>query len=132
MHQSNIKSSQHNWSKKNLVTKMGRKGGYDEMVCSNCGMKGRRYGFETVEVAETYKLENVNLCPKAKPSTIPKKIKVVKCGAFGKQFENLIPESTHDVIEAPKPYKNDHTGVWVMGVGEPVKLLNGEFVQVND
>lgn len=32
---------QHNWAKKSLVTE---KGGYDKMVCTNCGATGKRYG----------------------------------------------------------------------------------------
>jgi len=130
MYQSNIKNSHHNWEKQNLVTKMSRRGGYDEMICSNCGMKGRRYGFETVEVSETYKLENVNLCPKAKLAEIPEKIRITYCTAQGKQFENLTPDSIHQIVTPPENYKNDHTGVWVMGIGEPVKVLPEEFIRI--
>jgi hypothetical protein len=131
MYQSNIKTSQHVWEKQNLVTKATRKGLFDEMVCENCGMKGRRYGFETVEVSESYKIESVNFCPKAKKPKIPKIVKVTYCRAHGRVFENITPNSIHDVVEPPKGYKNDHTGVWVMGVGEPVKLITGEFVSAD-
>lgn len=127
MYHSNVKTSQHDWEKKNLVTVARRGRMFDEMVCKNCGMKGRRYRFDTVEVSETYKSENVHLCPKAKQSELPEKIKVIKCTAFGTAFSNLEPGTIHDVVTPPEGYKNDHTGVWVMGVGEPVKLLMGEF-----
>jgi len=131
MHHSNIKTSQHDWEKKNLVT-IGKRGRmYDEVVCKNCGMKGRRYDFESVEISENYKSKNVYLCPKAKPAEIPKRIKITICNAFGKAFSNLSSGSIHDVVTPPKGYKNDHTGVWVMGVGEPVKLVTGEFVSIN-
>jgi len=57
------------------------------------------------------------------------KIKITKCLAFGKQFENLTPDSVHDVIEAPERYKSSKVvGVWVMGVGEPVKVLPNEYI----
>ncbi len=127
MYQSNIKTAGHSWEKKNLVT-VNRKGKmFDEMVCRYCGMKGRRYGFESVEVSENYNYENVNNCPKAPAPNIPKKVKVTRCTANGKAFSNLTPHSIHEVVEPPKGYKNDLSGVWVMGVGEPVKLLNNEF-----
>lgn len=128
MYQSNIKTSQHVWEKQNLVT-VNRKGKmFDEMVCQKCNMKGRRYGFVSVEVSESYNVENVHLCPGAEEFEVPKKVTVVKCTANGKRFENLIPNSIHETVTPPIGYKNDHTGVWVMGVGEPVKLLSYEFV----
>ena len=129
MHLSNIKTSNHNWEKQNLVTISRRGKTFDEMVCKNCRMKGKRYGFINVEVSEKYKLENVNLCPKS-THKIPETVKVTNCEAFGKRFSNLIPGSIHAVVEPPNGYLNDHTGVWVMGVGERVKLLTGEFVAV--
>ena len=131
MYQSDIKTSQHVWEKKNLVTVNSRGKMFDEMVCKNCGMKGRRYGFVSVEVSENYKLENVKLCPKAPKKEIAQKVKVIKCGAQGKAFANLVPDSVHEVVTPPAGYKNDHTGVWVMGVGEPVKLLSNEFTEVS-
>ncbi len=131
MYQSNIKTSQHVWEKKNLVTVNSRGRMFDEMVCKYCGMKGRRYGFENVEVRENYKIENVNLCPKAPKKEIAQKVKVTRCTAHGKAFANLLPDSIHEVVTPPDGYKNDHTGVWVMGIGEPVKLLANEFTEVS-
>lgn len=132
MYQSDIKTSQHICMKQNLVTisKSGRM--YDKMKCSLCGMEGKRYGFTHVEVLEKYKEENVHLCPNAKPIEIPKKIKVIRCLASGAPFKNLLPNSEHEVVTPPTGYKNDHTGVWVMGVGEPVKLLSDEYEIINE
>jgi hypothetical protein len=127
MYRSNIKTSQHNWVKQNLVTVSRGGKMFDEMICSNCKMKGRRYDFVSVEVSEKYKSENVHLCPKADPIVIPKKIKVIRCMANGNAFKNINPDSVHEVVTPPVGYKNDHTGVWVMGVGEPVKLLRNEY-----
>lgn len=127
MQQSNIKSSRHDWEKKNLVTLSKGNQHYDEMVCLNCGMKGKRFGFTEVEVSDRYKKENVECCPNAVKEQIPEKVKITHCNAQGGAFANLIPGSEHEVVIPPKGYKNDHTGVWVMGVGEPVKLLSNEF-----
>ena len=131
MYQSVIKTSGHVWEKQNLVTINSRGKMYDQMVCKNCGMKGRRYGFTAVEVSENYKFENVHRCPKAKAIKLPEKVKVIRCTANGKAFSNLLPDTIHEVVTPPNGYKNDHTGVWVMGVEEPVKLLTGEFVPVS-
>ena len=59
-----------------------------------------------------------------------RKIKITHCEAFGIQFENLVDGSIHEVIKTPSGYKNDSKGVWVMGVGEPVKVLNREFIEI--
>lgn len=127
MYQSNIRTSGHIWEKQNLVT-IGRGGRmYDEMICKNCGMKGKRYGFTSVEVSEKYKIENVQRCPNAS-QVIPGKVKITRCTATGKAFDNLLPDTVHEVVTPPDGYKNDHTGVWVMGVGEPVKVLSNEFI----
>ena len=131
MHQSNIKTSQHVWQKQNLITVCSKGRTFDKMVCEKCKMKGRRYGFEVVEVSESYKFENAHLCSKAEPIELPKQVRVSRCTAVGESFSNLTANSIHDIVLPPKGYKNDRTGVWVMGVGEPVKLLSGEFVSVS-
>ena len=129
MYKSEIKTSGHVWEKQNLVTLNSRGKIYDQMVCKNCGMKGRRYDFTTVEVSEKYKCENVHKCPKA--VKLPEKVKVIRCTAYNKAFSNILPDTIHEVVTPPNGYKNDHTGVWVMGVGEPVKLLASEFISVS-
>lgn len=53
------------------------------------------------------------------------KIRIINCTAVGPQFENLTPGSIHEVIPAPKG-ENNNRGWWVMGVGEPVKVLTHE------
>lgn len=42
-------------------------------------------------------------------------------------FANLDIGTIHDIIPTPK----NESGLWVMGVGEPVKLLQGEFRIIN-
>ena len=72
----------------------------------------------------------INRKPKELKPT-EQKIKITVCQAFGPQFENLIPDSIHDVIETPARHKNSEMkGVWVMGIGEPVKVLNDEYTQI--
>lgn len=54
------------------------------------------------------------------------RIKIVSCDAFGPAFNNLKPGSVHKVIDTPSE-EDDSKGVWVMGVGEPVKVLLNEY-----
>lgn len=130
MYHVDIKESLHEWEKTNLVTKSTRGKSFDEVVCKNCQMKGRRYNLGQVSISETYSKDKVFLCPKATLREVAKKVRVTFCSAHGKIFGNLTPGSEHEVVTPPGDYKNDHTGVWVMGIGEPVKLLSNEFVEL--
>lgn len=112
----------HTFEKQNLVTIIGKKGTYDIFKCSACGIKGKAYNFTEIQIDSKSKKKALN-CP---GSAAVKKIKITNCRAVGRQFENLTPGSIHEVIEPPAGYDNSR-GVWVMGVGEPVKVLFGEF-----
>ena len=57
------------------------------------------------------------------------RIRITNCRAFGPEFKNLLPGSIHETIKPPKG-ENNKDGVWVMGAGVPVKVLNGEFVTI--
>ena len=57
------------------------------------------------------------------------KIQITECKAFGKDFENLTPGSIHEVLNAPEGARTEG-GVWVLGVGEPVFVLDGECKRV--
>lgn len=46
--------------------------------------------------------------------------------AYGPAFENLKPGAIVEPVKAPTGQKH-LSGIWVMGVGEPVRLLPGEF-----
>ena len=61
---------------------------------------------------------------------IPKRIKITHCQAFGRCFANLTDGSEHDVVVAPGNYNNDYSGVWVIGIGEPVKVLTNEYIRI--
>ena len=113
----------HQWDKKNLVTLNDRKGQYDLLRCKFCGIEGKRYSLSTIQVYDRY-VKKIDCCPKAPRG---KQIQVVRTTAFGPTFANLVPGSVHDVVEAPAGQDSER-GVWVMGCGEPVLLLFGEFV----
>lgn len=59
--------------------------------------------------------------------TKPERIRITYCKAFGSSFENITSGSIHKVISTPIGEKEDGRGVWVLGAGEPVKVLNNEF-----
>lgn len=114
----------HLWNKLNLVTQ-GKTRLHDSYRCELCGITGKSYFIGTISVQERY-WNKLTRCPGLK--TI-KRIKVTECRAVGRQFQNLTTGSVHDVIPPPAG-ENAKNGVWVQGVGEPVKLLFGEFEEL--
>ncbi len=54
-------------------------------------------------------------------------ITITNCTATGNVFKNLTPGSEHTIIDPPAGRINFSDGVWVMGKGEAVKVLNSEF-----
>ena len=119
----NLSEGGHTWEKQNLVTVSTRKGGHDVLKCKHCGIQGKTSSLWTISLKGSYSPDKVYNCPNNKKAS---KIQITQCTAFGKVFENLTPGSIHEVIAPPEEYKND-TGTWVMGVGEPVKVLPHEF-----
>jgi len=122
----NRAKTNHNFEKQNMMTKFDRRGSYDEFKCSLCGLSGKAYNLKEVFVSEK-SAKKAHNCPKA---NTPIKIQITQCGAFGKLFKNLIPRSIHYVVPTPEGHDNSG-GVWVMGVGEPVKVLFDEYEVVS-
>jgi hypothetical protein len=67
------------------------------------------------------------------------KIQIIECSAVGGIFANLTPGSIHEVVTPPKApkearipanYENNDDGVWVQGVGEPVRVLRREYMVI--
>jgi hypothetical protein len=58
---------------------------------------------------------------------MPQRIRIIQCRAMGYKFSNLTPGSEHDTVRPPKPYVSMTDGVWIQGVGEPVKVLLNEY-----
>lgn len=121
MIQLSLDGSGHDFKKQNLVTERDSRGLHDRYKCKHCGLEGKSRSLGNVSVRRNKK------CSYVPPVPVIKKIEVIECRAVGKHFSNLKPKSQHKTVKAPPPYKDDDTGVWVMGVGEPVKLLNYEF-----
>lgn len=126
-----LNETSHDFVKNNLISIIARRGTYDEYRCSLCDMAGKRWGLSSsIEVTVpkgTLLAARMRHCPKAVPTKAPLKIKISICRAQGKAFGNISPGSIHDVIEAPAGEVDDLRGFWVMGVGEPVKILSGEY-----
>lgn len=129
MHTIIKKHSNHHWEKKNLITIMRGSKSWDELACERCGIVGKQYNLAEIQISTKYSKKMAESCPYAEPNQT-KRIKITNCYATGRQFANLVADSEHDIIETPKGQKIDNRGVWVMGVGEPVKILNDEFIVV--
>ena len=117
----------HEWEKVNLVTVTEKHGSHDVLKCKHCGIQGKTSSLCTIRLKGSYSHDKVYSCPNIPKST---KIQITECTAFGESFSNLTPGSIHDVIVPPETYKTDK-GTWVMGVGEPVKVLPSEFKFIN-
>lgn len=117
----------HSWEKINLVTRFEKNGQYDEFKCKGCGIRGKSRRLGYIILKGSYNKSKVLNCPKANGRGQRKRIQIIHCHAYGPQFKNLTPNSQHDIITPPKGYRNFEGGVWVLGVGEPVKVLNDEF-----
>lgn len=120
----NLLQNGHDWEKVNQVGKKNRKGIYDEFRCKLCGLRGKSYTLGLLEIAERDR-KKAAMCKGARKFA-KSYVKVIRCYACGKAFANLTPGSIHKVVPSPDGEKNSQ-GEWVMGVGEPVLLLFGEF-----
>lgn len=78
------------------------------------------------KACEHFEEKEIRVCENAK-----RQVKVIHCRAVGKAFGNLTDGSVHDIIAQPQD-EEDSRGEWVMGVGEPVLLLYGEFRYINN
>ena len=120
----NLLQNGHDWEKMNHVGKKNRRGIYDEFRCKHCGLKGKSYTLGLLEIAERDR-KKAAMCKGAR-KLAKSYVKVIRCEAYGKAFANLTPGSIHKVVPSPDGEKSSR-GEWVMGVGEPVLLLFGEF-----
>lgn len=122
----------HNFSKVNLITIIKGGRSYDILKCSKCSMEGKRYGVsENLTISGKYPNSQIQYCiedPKQmKDEFTGKLVKITECIASGLQFEELTPGSIHRIVTPPNGEVNGDRGVWVMGVGEPVKILFNEY-----
>jgi hypothetical protein len=135
MYQLKINESSHDFEKKNLVTIPSSRGGYDELVCKKCGIKGKTFQLGILQVKGSYSREKVENCiltkEEMKSGNTGRTIIITICTAQGPAFKNVTPDSEHVVIETPKGQTIDSKGVWITGNGEPVKVLNNEFYYKN-
>lgn len=123
--------SGHQFQKNNLVTNKSNQGFFDSLQCKNCGVKAKRHAFASgiVEVDGRTTLAKAHQCPSQKKENNTKNTLMVKITSIqtpGKEFENLVPGSSHKIIPAPEGEDNQG-GCWVMGNGSPIKIIEGEF-----
>jgi len=55
------------------------------------------------------------------------KIKITQFTGHGAVFANLTPDSVHESVPAPADQQHLKDEMWVMGVGEPVRVLDHEY-----
>lgn len=118
----------HNWQKTNLVTLSDGKGSYDQMICTKCGVKGKRRNITTIEVDQRFSDEKINKCTGERPAKV--EITSESASQAGPEFEELKVGTTHPTVEPPSDKDKKLSGVWVHGKNEPVRLLPREFKPV--
>lgn len=117
----NLSEGGHEWEKVNIVTMSGRRP-HDIYRCKRCGITGKSYMLGTIEIPER-SIPKMELCRNIQRSA---SIKIIRCGACGKEFQSLVPGSIHKIV-APPEGEDNKRGEWVMGKTEPVLVLFGEF-----
>lgn len=121
-----------NWHKVNTITlKCGNKT-YDLYNHPSC-VFGKRWGMsEWITLTEKDFKKYTSFTGKRNKNLKGRTIRITKCEANGHLFDNITPGSKHTVIPPPEGYTDDSFSVWVMGCGEPVKVLNNEFQDVKE
>jgi hypothetical protein len=57
-----------------------------------------------------------------------KKVRIKNFKGCSSAFANIVNGSEHEVVECPQKYKERYwDSIWVMGLVEPVRLLDGEY-----
>ena len=120
-----LETGGHTWEKQNLVTITSGKKPYDIFRCK-CGARGKSYELGMINIDGRTGRKKAKLCP-IKSQRSPKgRVRITVCTAVGPAFSNLTPGSVHELIEPPND-RSDRSEYWVMGIGEPVRILPGEF-----
>lgn len=118
----NIQEGGHTWEKQNIVTLFKAGVPYDLYKCTKCGLIGKSVQLGLITIREN----DFKRAVRCKGIIAHKSLKVIHCNAVGEEFEGLVPESIHDIVEPPAG-ENNKRGEWVMGATEPVLLLFEEF-----
>lgn len=122
-----IRINEDTWTKVNLLTLKYGKRTYD-LYKHDSGITAKRWGLSDVLSITEHDFKKYSAyTDKYNKNLKGKMISIVNCDAYGSQFANITPNSIHCVIPAPEGNVDDDKGVWVMGVNEPVKILNNEF-----
>lgn len=96
-----IQNGHHEWEKQNLVTIMGKRGGYDIMKCKGCGMIGKRTNLASITLKASYSIEKINKCPAYKKPTEEENQKF-KYHVIHSPWPNKLPVGTEIVpVDAP-------------------------------
>ena len=123
-----LKNTIHNFEKINLVSRDN--GCSDQYVCKDCGLKGERKVLVGDMISVSGPKDKIEKCNGKKlgksNSLVGRKVRVTNFTGFGSAFGNIVNGSIHEIVETPSN-PGTKPGVWVMGIGEPVKLLDFEY-----
>lgn len=124
----NLEDTDHDFDKINLFTQTG---GYDTYRCK-CGLEGKRNSLSPI-LNITGKASLIAKCPNAKPkeAVTVERVRITNFEGCSSEFKNLTNGSEHDVVACPKEHQSKYgSDVWVMGMTEPVRLLEHEYENI--
>ncbi len=122
-----LETGHHEWDKLNTVTQKYGNKHYDIYKCKNCGIEGKSYQIGEIYLPNRFKKKSSSCpCVQQRKHT---KLRVLCCTAFFPEFDNIIQGCILDILPPP-PGEDNKLGEWVMGVSQPVLLLEGEFEYV--
>ena len=119
-----IETGHHEWEKQNIVTRKYGKKLYDIYRCKNCGIEGKSYQIGTISIQNRF-YKKAPCCP----YTTEKAYKVESFMLYRLSHQSLITslKVVFLTFSLPPPGEDNKLGEWVMGVSQPVLLLDGEF-----
>ena len=128
MKEINVTLGIHDWTRLDGPDKYG----VDRYQCKRCKMIGYRVGFSSIirvdQPTDDYLINNCTIPDQMKYRQHETQLRIFHCAkADQPAYANITPQSVHHIIDPPEGERNWDNGVWVMGVGKPVKLLYREF-----
>jgi hypothetical protein len=121
--------SMHNFVLQSEKPKRSPNGNFNTYRCSNCGIEGKQYTDEkaVIIVSKNYPAKMISNCPIEPKEFVGLKIKITEVWSLGSQWNNIKKDTIHMIVPSPQGKINGDRGVWVKGVGEPVKIFFDEF-----
>lgn len=121
--------SLHRFIKSSIHTQRQTQLGYEILVCSDCGIRVKKYIDEDSALTplQDYPDKLLKFCNKEEKIQPGKKIMVKEPWTIGAENQGILPFTTHTIIPTPKK-EDTKQGVWIAGKEFPVKVFYDELI----